>query len=132
MTTFSVADKHIAITGASSGFGHHFAGVLSNNGAHVSLGARRTDKLGERVAEIEAQGGRANAITLDVRDPDSIEAYLDAAEASFGPIDVLINNAGVEPGAKTYTMIDGGRLGSGDGDQPQKRLVAVEVVHRAS
>ena len=106
MTTFSVAGKHIAITGASSGFGHHFAGLLAAHGARVSLGARRTEKLAERVADIERAGGQASALTLDVRDATSIDAYLDGAEATFGPVDVLINNAGVEAGAKTYAMID--------------------------
>lgn len=106
MSTFSVDDKHIAITGASSGFGHHFAGVLGARGARVSLGARRTDKLEARVSEIADNGGAAKAIPLDVRSSTSIEQYLDSAEAEFGPVDVLINNAGVEPGAKTYTMID--------------------------
>ena len=106
MDLFSVEGKHIAITGASSGFGHHFAGVLASRGAHVSLGARREEKLAERVAEIEADGGKAMAAALDVCDKQSIAGFVDAAEAGFGPIDVLVNNAGIEPGAKTYMMID--------------------------
>jgi NAD(P)-dependent dehydrogenase (short-subunit alcohol dehydrogenase family) len=59
-----------------------------------------------RVAEIREAGGEALGVTLDVRSADSIRGCLDAAEAEFGPIDVLINNAGVEAGAKTYAMID--------------------------
>jgi NAD(P)-dependent dehydrogenase (short-subunit alcohol dehydrogenase family) len=98
--------KHAVITGASSGFGHHFAGVLAGAGARVSLGARRTDKIEARVAEIKAAGGEAMGAALDVTDTDSMTSFLDAAEAAFGPVDVLINNAGVESGAKTYTMID--------------------------
>ena len=54
---FDLSDKVIAITGASSGFGHHFAGVLAANGATVLLGARRTEKLEDRVAEIIDSGG---------------------------------------------------------------------------
>jgi NAD(P)-dependent dehydrogenase (short-subunit alcohol dehydrogenase family) len=96
----------VAVTGASSGFGHHFAGVLAAAGASVSLGARRVEKLTDRVAEIEAEGGRAQACALDVRSAESIDAFLDAAQERFGPIDVLINNAGIEAGAKTYVMID--------------------------
>ena len=103
---FDMSGKHVAITGASSGFGHHFAGVLSAAGAKVSLGARRVDKLEERVAQIEAAGGSASALALDVRVKDSIAGFIDAAAAVHGPIDVLINNAGVEAGAKTYAMID--------------------------
>ena len=106
MDPFDIHGKHIAITGASSGFGHHFAGVLAAQGAKVSLGARRTDKLAARVEEISAAGGTATALPLDVRDSESIHAFLDSAAAANGPIDTLINNAGVEAGAKTYTMID--------------------------
>jgi NAD(P)-dependent dehydrogenase (short-subunit alcohol dehydrogenase family) len=98
--------KVVAVTGASSGFGHHFAGVLAGAGATVVLGARRQDKLADRVAEISANGGAALACNLDVRDKDSVQAFIDTAFERFGRLDVLINNAGVEAGAKTYTMID--------------------------
>ena len=106
MDLFDLKDKNVAITGASSGFGFHFAGVLSNAGAKVALGARRTEKVRERVSEIEASGGRAIGLGLDVREPDSCKKFLDDAMSEFGSIDVLINNAGVEAGAKTYSMID--------------------------
>lgn len=103
---FDLTDKHIAITGASSGFGHHFAGVLGNAGARLSLGARRTDKVDDRVAELRELGAQAIGAALDVRSAESIQRFLQAAEDAFGPIDVLINNAGVEAGAKTYVTID--------------------------
>ncbi|MCB1644806.1 MAG: SDR family oxidoreductase [Pseudomonadales bacterium] len=103
---FSMAGKTVAITGASSGFGHHFAGVMANAGANVVLGARRTDRIQARVDEINQQGGAALGLPLDVRDADSAAEFLLAAEKQFGQVDVLINNAGVESGAKTYAMID--------------------------
>jgi len=103
---FSLKGKNIAITGASSGFGHHFAGVLSAAGANVILGARRADKIADRVSEINQSGGQALGIPLDVTIPDSCADFLHQAEEAFGPVDVLINNAGVEAGAKTYAMID--------------------------
>jgi NAD(P)-dependent dehydrogenase (short-subunit alcohol dehydrogenase family) len=103
---FQLQNKNVVITGASSGFGYHFAGVLSEAGANVILGARREEKIQARVNEIRADGGNATGIRLDVRDPMSIETFLDAALETYGPVDVVINNAGVEPGAKTYTMID--------------------------
>lgn len=106
MDLFSLKDKCVAVTGASSGFGHHFAGVLADAGAKVVLGARRTDKIADRVAEINAAGGEALGLTLDVNNPDSCVAFLKDAAAAFGSVDVLVNNAGVEAGAKTYTMID--------------------------
>ncbi len=104
--TFDLNGRVVAITGASSGFGYHFAGILASAGATVVLGARREEKLAERVAEIEAAGGTALAVKLDVRDRASIENFIDTAFDKFGRLDVLINNAGVEAGAKTYTMID--------------------------
>jgi NAD(P)-dependent dehydrogenase (short-subunit alcohol dehydrogenase family) len=106
MAPFDMTGKHVAITGASSGFGFHFAGVLAEAGAKVTLGARRTDKIQARVDEINAAGGSAVGITLDVTDPASAAAFLKEAEAQQGQLDVLINNAGVEAGAKTYAMID--------------------------
>jgi NAD(P)-dependent dehydrogenase (short-subunit alcohol dehydrogenase family) len=102
MDRFSMAGKNVAITGASSGFGHHFAGVLAQAGANVILGARRTEKVAARVDEINKAGGKALGLELDVRDADSAANFLIAAEEAFGPIDVLVNNAGVEAGAKTY------------------------------
>lgn len=107
MNTFDVTGKCVAITGASSGFGHHFAGLLAAAGANVVLGARRTAKVEARVAEINAAGaGRAAGLALDVNDSASVNAFLDDAAGTFGRIDVLINNAGVEAGAKTYATID--------------------------
>ena len=100
MNLFDVAGKHIVVTGASSGLGHHFAGMLANAGAQLSLGARRLQRIEQRVAEIQAAGGSAFGSPLDVTEAASIQDFLQAAEAAFGPIDVLINNAGVEAGAR--------------------------------
>lgn len=102
---FDLTDKCIAITGASSGFGHHFAGLLAARGARVVLGARRVEKIEARAEELRSAGGEACAVPLDVNDGDSIDGFLDAATAAYGPIDVMINNAGVEAGAKTYAML---------------------------
>jgi len=106
MQQFRLDGKHIVITGASSGFGSHFAGVLAQAGGRVVLGARRIDKVQSRVDEISAAGGEAIGLPLDVRSADSIRGFLAAAEEAFGPVDVVINNAGVEAGAKTYATID--------------------------
>jgi len=106
MEQFSLEGKNIAVTGASSGFGHHFAGVLAVAGASVVLGARRVEKIKVRVEEIITAGGKALGVALDVLDKESASSFLDAAEEAFGPIDVIINNAGVEAGAKTYATID--------------------------
>lgn len=89
-------DGEIAlVTGASSGLGWHFAKVLARAGAKVAICARRTERLDQLAKEIEAAGGKAAAIALDVRDPASVKAAFDRAEAALGPVTVLVNNAGV-------------------------------------
>ena len=103
---FRLDGKTVAITGASSGLGHHFAGVLASVGARVVLGARRVDKIEARVAELRGQGAQALGTSLDVADPASLARFLDTAWDTYGSLDVLIHNAGVEAGAKTYAMID--------------------------
>ena len=80
--------KRVLVTGASSGLGRHFAHVLSQAGAEVVLAARRLEALRDLAAEI---GGDTRAIAMDVTDADSIRAAI----AEAGPIDVLVNNAGV-------------------------------------
>ena len=102
---FSLAGKTALLTGASTGIGRHLAGVLTDAGARVALGARSVDKLEERVAELSDTGGQTVALPLDVRDPESISRYFDAAEAAFGPADILVNNAGVEAGVETYLTL---------------------------
>ncbi len=56
MSQFSMSGKNVLITGASSGFGHHFAGVLAEAGASVVLGARRIAKIEARVKELNGSG----------------------------------------------------------------------------
>jgi NAD(P)-dependent dehydrogenase (short-subunit alcohol dehydrogenase family) len=90
---FDLSGKHVLVTGASSGLGRHFAGALAAAGAVLSLGARRADALAETVQKVGAE--RAHGVVMDVTDAPSIERALDDAEARFGPVTVLINNAGV-------------------------------------
>jgi NAD(P)-dependent dehydrogenase (short-subunit alcohol dehydrogenase family) len=83
------------VTGASGGLGAQFAKTLSRAGAAVILASRRLDKLKDLRAQIEAEGGAAHVIELDVTDHDSIKSAVAHAETEVGPIDVLINNSGV-------------------------------------
>jgi NAD(P)-dependent dehydrogenase (short-subunit alcohol dehydrogenase family) len=94
-TPFSLAGKCALVTGASSGLGRHFALTLAAAGAAVAAGARRLDRLQALATEIEAGGGIALPIRLDVTDAASIATALAATEARLGPIDILVNNAGV-------------------------------------
>jgi NADP-dependent 3-hydroxy acid dehydrogenase YdfG len=83
------------VTGASSGIGRAIAVELGGLGWAVALGARRTDRLAETAREVEGRGGTALPHPLDVTDPSSAERFFAAAEAGLGPVDVLVNNAGV-------------------------------------
>jgi NAD(P)-dependent dehydrogenase (short-subunit alcohol dehydrogenase family) len=83
------------VTGASSGLGLRFAEVLAANGAAVALVARRKERLAALQARIEAAGGRAVAIEADVLDGAAMRRAFDAAEAAFGTVTILVNNAGV-------------------------------------
>ena len=83
------------VTGASGGLGAQFAKTLSRAGAAVILASRRMDKLKDLRAYIEAEGGAAHVVELDVTDHDSIKSALAHAETEVGPIDILINNSGV-------------------------------------
>jgi NAD(P)-dependent dehydrogenase (short-subunit alcohol dehydrogenase family) len=83
------------VTGASSGLGAQFAKTLARAGAEVVLASRRVDKLKELRAQIEASGGAAHVVALDVTDHASIKSAVAHAETEVGPIDILINNSGV-------------------------------------
>ena len=83
------------VTGASGGLGEQFAKTLAKAGAAVVLASRRTERLMSLRAHIEAEGGAAHAVALDVTDLASIKAAVAHAETEVGPIDILINNSGV-------------------------------------
>jgi NAD(P)-dependent dehydrogenase (short-subunit alcohol dehydrogenase family) len=83
------------VTGASSGLGAQFARTLSAAGAGVVLAARRTERLKTLRAELEAAGGDAHVVQLDVTRHDSIKAAVAHAETEMGAIDILVNNSGV-------------------------------------
>jgi NADP-dependent 3-hydroxy acid dehydrogenase YdfG len=92
-----IQPKTILITGASSGIGEATARHLAKQGHRVVLGARRTDRLEKLAAEIRAEGGLAEYKSLDVTDAADMQAFADFATEKFGPVDVIVNNAGVMP-----------------------------------
>ena len=83
------------VTGASSGVGAAIATAFGALGWSVALGARRTERLADTARAVEAVGGRAVAVHLDVTRADSIEEFFATAEAALGAIDVVVSNAGV-------------------------------------
>ncbi|RQS15647.1 SDR family NAD(P)-dependent oxidoreductase [Burkholderia sp. Bp9002] len=93
--SINLEGKVALVTGASSGLGQRFAQVLSQAGAKVVLASRRVERLKELRAEIEATGGAAHVVSLDVTDVQSIKAAVAHAETEAGTIDILVNNSGV-------------------------------------
>jgi NAD(P)-dependent dehydrogenase (short-subunit alcohol dehydrogenase family) len=94
-TTTNFKSKVALITGASGGLGMEFAMTLAKAGARVIIASRRNEMLDELRAKIEAEGGIAHAIALDITNNSSIQAAIAKAETEVGNIDILINNAGV-------------------------------------
>ncbi|CAD5108193.1 SDR family oxidoreductase [Zestomonas carbonaria] len=90
-------NKVILITGASSGIGEACARLLAEKGAHLLVGARRTERLERLVEDIRKAGGTAEFRRLDVTSREGTQAFVDFALERYGRIDVLLNNAGVMP-----------------------------------
>ncbi|MDQ2922339.1 MAG: SDR family NAD(P)-dependent oxidoreductase [Acidobacteriota bacterium] len=90
-------NKVVLITGASSGVGRGLAIALGAKGAKLGLVARRVETLDEVVGEVKSAGGEAVGLPADVQDASSIFAAAEQLRAVFGPIDVLIANAGIGP-----------------------------------
>lgn len=102
--TSDLSGQTAIVTGASSGLGYRFAKVLAACGAKVALTARRVDKLKALKAEIEADGGVAEAFALDVQDAEQLKAIVPAVEVKLGPVTILVNNAGI-PDAQRATKM---------------------------
>jgi NAD(P)-dependent dehydrogenase (short-subunit alcohol dehydrogenase family) len=98
-----LAGRVALVTGASSGLGAQFAKTLAKAGAAVVLAGRRIDKLKNLRAGIEADGGHAHVVALDVTNHDSIQSAVAHAETEMGALDILINNSGV---CVTQKLID--------------------------
>ena len=83
------------VTGASQGIGRECALSLARAGARVVAGARNAGKLADLVSEIQSAGGEALAVELDVTSAESVKSAFAEAEKAFGPVEILVNNAGV-------------------------------------
>ena len=99
---FSVAGKRILITGASSGFGAHFAMALAEEGADLVLAARRVEKLEDTARAVRDLGRDASVVPMDVSDHASVEA----AFADMPALDVVVNNAGVSHEGPTENIAE--------------------------
>lgn len=96
LSLFNLAGKVALVTGSGQGIGLALAEGLSEAGAHVVLNGRDRSKL-ERAAEtIAAAGRKVSVAPFDVTDHEAVEAAVAMIEADIGPIDILINNAGMQ------------------------------------
>jgi 3-oxoacyl-[acyl-carrier protein] reductase len=92
---FSLQDKVALITGASQGIGRAASLVLAQAGAKMAIAARTPGKLASLAGEIEAAGGEALAVPMDVADPAQVKAGFQQVLAKFGKLDILVNNAAI-------------------------------------
>ena len=91
---FDLSGQVAIVTGTSRGLGQYLARALAKAGADLVLTSRKRETLGPFKAEIEALGRRAISLELDLRNQQSIERMVADAEAAFGQIHILVNNAG--------------------------------------
>lgn len=95
-TTYALSGQRALVTGGSRGIGRSIALGLARCGAGVAVNYRgAAEAAAEVVAAIKDHGRTAVAVQADVTDPKSVERLLDAAESAVGPIDLLVNNAGI-------------------------------------
>jgi gluconate 5-dehydrogenase len=91
---FDLTGRIAVITGTSRGLGQYMGRALARAGADLVITSRKKDSLSAFREEIEALGRRAVPLELDVRDYDSIQRMVEAAQQAYGKIDILVNNAG--------------------------------------
>ena len=91
----SLSGRTAVVTGAASGMGEATARLLAAHGARVALLARRADRLDELAGKITAEGGQALAAAVDVTDAESVRAGAARVREAFGPVDLVVNAAGV-------------------------------------
>lgn len=106
MSYENLTGRTAVVTGAASGIGEAVAVLLAERGARVALLARREQRLGEVAAKITAGGGSALAVVADVTDDASVAAAVERIHEAYGPVDLVVNNAGVMLG----NPVEAGRL----------------------
>lgn len=129
-STFSLQGRCALVTGASSGLGAHFAGVLAAAGARVWLAARRTDRLQALQSRLRETGAQADSVALDVTSGASVAAALDALAAAGSVPDIVVNNAGVGGGGPALETGEAGWDEVLDTNLKGAWLVATEAARR--
>lgn len=93
---FSLAGRTALVTGSSRGIGRVIARGLAVAGATVVMNARSAEPLERAVGELQAEGLSAHGLAFDVTNPEAIDAAVERIEREIGPLDVLVNNAGLQ------------------------------------
>lgn len=93
-TLFDLKGQTAIVTGTSRGLGQYFARALAKAGADLVLTSRNRESLAPFEKEIKSLGRAVISLELDVRDQQSIERMVEAAETAFGHLEILVNNAG--------------------------------------
>ncbi|WP_176085328.1 SDR family oxidoreductase [Martelella sp. HB161492] len=93
---FRLDGKYALVTGASQGIGNALAWGLARQGATPVINARNRDHAEAAVAEFAAKGFAAHAAIFDVTDKKAVDAGVEAVESTIGPIEILVNNAGIQ------------------------------------
>ncbi|WP_136716555.1 SDR family NAD(P)-dependent oxidoreductase [Halorientalis salina] len=104
---FSLSDRVAVVTGGSRGIGEEIAVAMAEAGADVAPVARSEDALEATAERIEDAGGTAHPRPLDVTDEAAVTAMFEEVEDSLGDVDVLVNNAGVNPFFGNARDLDG-------------------------
>src|SRR2546421_7380858 len=95
LAAFDLSGKVAVVTGGNTGLGEAFCKALADVGAHVAIAARTRERSEEVARAIEAVGGRAMVVDVDVTQPAQVESMVARVTAHLGPIDILVNNAGL-------------------------------------
>lgn len=95
MARRELSGLRVLVTGASQGIGRALAVIAAQKGCKVLASARSADLLAELERDVKAQGGSIATVVSDITKPEDRQALIQAAEAKFGGLDVLINNAGI-------------------------------------
>jgi NAD(P)-dependent dehydrogenase (short-subunit alcohol dehydrogenase family) len=98
-------NKIAIVTGAGQGIGEAYAKALAAEGAQVAVADLNSEQAGRVAKEIEASGGTATAVTVDVADPESASAMADAVVRAYGGIDLLVNNAAIYGGMQIESLM---------------------------
>ncbi|MBQ0883139.1 MULTISPECIES: 3-oxoacyl-ACP reductase FabG [Streptomyces] len=104
--TDTTTQRVAVVTGATSGIGLASARLLGRQGHRVFIGARNAENVAATVKELQGEGIDADGTVVDVRDTESVNAWIQAAVDRFGSVDVVVNNAGRSGGGPTADIAD--------------------------